>query len=246
MGSSGGGQNALMQFMLSQMMRDKAPEDIATIQQQVGGFKPGAKLNITNRGAEVQQPLNMDFTLDESRAIGQGDAFNAHVKFFEDAMNTMPHDEFVSKFKKASMHFPGADRGQVFGFPTTFGDSKSQLIKFALQDMSDRILRLRSGAQINPQEANRLMALLPTWEDVSDPNDKNFEVVRTKLYQFNSDVNNIKNILQQGGNYKSDLWEGLGTTNTTVLQHPAYAAYLKNKQSGISGNDDPLGVYSNG
>lgn len=228
------GDSALMGYILGQQQREKAGMDIQNIEQQVGGFKPGAKANITSRGAEVTQPLVQDFTLDESRAIGQGDAFQAHAQFLEDAMNKLPPETFKSKFKKATMHFPGADRGQVFGIPTTYGDKESQLIKFALQDMSDRILRLRSGAQINPQEANRLMALLPTWEDLSDPNDKQFEVVRTKLNQFNSDVNNIKNILQQGGNYKPEFWENLDNQDPNVLQHPAYSNYLKNKQGSQS------------
>lgn len=229
------GQGTLLAYMLSQKKRDSVPQDIDKIGQQVGGYKPGAKLSITDRGAEIQQPLNADFTLDESRAIGQSDAFSAHVKYFENAMNEMPREVFISKFKKATTHWPGADRGQVMGFPTTFGDKQAQLLKFALQDMSDRILRLRSGAQINPQEADRLMSLLPTWEDVSDPSDIDFEVIRTKLNQFKNDVENIKNVLKQGGNYNSSLWEGQGGNG---LQHPAYSGYLKQNKPTQNPNVD--------
>lgn len=253
--SSGGNpfqslQNQITMMNLKEIVKEQnrsnAPNLIEQARESLPNkqFTPGSQVNITDQGADVRVPLNIDMTLDESRAAGMSDAFDAHVKFLEDQMNNNPN--FSNKFKKATMHFGGDkhQRGQVFGIPTTWGDKEAQLIGFAIQDMADRVLRLRSGAQINEQEFDRLMGLLPSFVNITDPSDTNYEVIRTKLLSFKNEVNNIKNRLQMGGNYNPTVWENFEGVNRNNLSHPAYQQYLseQNKKN-QSGNDDPLGMF---
>lgn len=240
----GGGGNSgmamLMGMMLGQQQRQNAGQGIEEVRSQMPNksFLPGAKASI-GRELKIDAPLSEDVTLDEARATSNADAFQAHVQFLDNAMKTWPRQKFVQKFQKATTKIGSQTPGSFLGMPTTVGDSEAQLLNFALKDMSDRLLRLRSGAQINEQELQRLSGLLPTFTDVTDPNDTDYKVIRTKIFSFVNELNGIKDKLLRGQQFDEStkariefdptLWNDLNAPGSEV-NHPVYSAYLQSQQ----------------
>jgi len=84
-----------------------------------------------------------------------------------------------------------------------FGDKDAQRYNIIRKDFSDRLLRLRSGAQINESEFKRLSQLLPTaW--------RYDEIDIQKLSDFEKEFGKVANRINQG--YK---WNGNAFTKSS-------------------------------
>lgn len=246
-------QNMLLSYMLGQKKladvesvksstakenRQDIGENISETVSNLPGGKMPLDTKITadiGKDMKLAGNLNQKYTLDEARAVGMADAFDAHTKYLEDSMDNMPRDKFLNTFLKATAKFGSKDIGKVGPIPTTAFDKDARVMNFAIKDMADRLLRLRSGAQINTQELERLMSLLPSFLDVSDPNDVNLEAVRTKLYTFKNELSNIKNRIMSGRqfdennkpiSYDKNAWEDV----QPPVEHPVYKQYRQEKE----------------
>ncbi len=214
-------------------------QDFISKQDTFKNVQPGATINI-GENVSANIPLNRKYTVDETRQMGMADAFNIHVRVLQD-MQKDP-DNFRDAFSKATIRLPGNDKiGEIFGISTTFGNKESQLVKFRLKDMADRLLRLRSGAQINEREFQRLTGLLPTFEDISDVEDVNFEVINTKLNTFLNEFENTRQRLLQGQSFDE---------NGSLLQYnQAFWGFSNPINAGLSGGVNrptPILISRNG
>lgn len=84
-----------------------------------------------------------------------------------------------------------------------FGDSDAQRYNIIRRDFSDRLLRLRSGAQINEAEYSRLMGMLPQFW-------RNSDVDIEQLDKFKNEYISLMNRISTGG---IDFDEGLYEEN---------------------------------
>lgn len=179
-----------------------APEQVQGIMSRLpGGAPPGSE--ITREGIKI--PINREMTVEETKAMSGAEAVSRHIDYIRQAQKD---PDFRSQFTKATFRIGGGgNKGQVAGFPTSFGDSKAMMLNYAIEDLSNRLLYLRSGAQINEKEFERLSRTLPSWSDISDPNDTNYAVLNYKLNAFEQDLMNIRNRIMLGGNYDVNYWE---------------------------------------
>lgn len=212
-GGGGGtsGMGTLLGFMLGQQQREQqattAGQTFEGLKEQFppGSAPPGSSVNI-GKTVSANIPLNRKFTIDETRQLGMSDAFRVHIKDIGERMQTNP-DQFRKSYGKATARL-GSDKPGNIGLPFvgdvpfTFGDKDAQMLKFRLTDMADRILRLRSGAQINEQEFQRLRGLLPVFEDITDPSDTDFEVINTKLNTFLNEFEATRQRIINGQSYE--------------------------------------------
>lgn len=101
-------------------------------------------------------------------------------------------------------------------------DKKAQDFKLTRADLSDRILRLRSGAQINEQEFKRLSQLLPSAMRYD-------EIDIQKLTDFENEFSKVADRINKGY-----IWDGkqFSLPGGNVLQQSA-----SNQQNGSSSQD---------
>lgn len=179
-----------------------APAQVRSVTSMIpGGPPPGSE--VTREG--IKMPINREMTVEETKAMAGAEAINRHIDFIK-GMQADP--TFRDKFTKATFRVGGSsEKGQVFGFPTSFGDSDAMKLSFAIQDMSNRLLYLRSGAQINEKEFTRLSRSLPSMTDISD-NDPTYSTLNFKLDAFKKDLEAIRNRIMLGGNYDVNFWGG--------------------------------------
>lgn len=218
------GANALQTMMMTQaMLGQKAEdegditkgrianvgEDIKRIAGQFPSGKPpiGSKYNVKGPAGDISVDLNPKFTVDEVRTMGMSDAINYGVGYILDQQKNNPN--FRNKYLKATAKLGNEKIGNIGPISTTGpfseyflsgkfeSDKEAGMIKDYLVDLSDRVLRLRSGAQINEQEMKRMLTLLPTWEDAMD-NDQSYERMNRKLAKFSSEMNSIKERIMTG------------------------------------------------
>jgi len=201
------GLGALLGFVLGQQNAGNIGQRATNVKDQIDeafpdGAPPGTQINV-GKETTAKIPINREFTIEEVRSLGMSDAFKAHVKSIQ-SQQANP-EKFRETFGAATFRLPGGEKiGQVGPFSTSFGNKDAQLMKFRLKDMSDRLLRLRSGAQINEQEFLRLTGLLPTFEDISDPSDVNFDVVNTKLNTFLQEMDATRQRILSGQAFDDD------------------------------------------
>lgn len=199
-----------IELMQEQMKRQEALQHSGQgFQQAIDQF--GGKQNVpvdakVNLGTgAVTADLNRKYSSEEATSLSGADNISRHLSFIREKMNTDPN--FSKNFQKATFRLGGGEKGQVMGVPTSMGDKESQKLSFHLGDLGSRLVYLLSGKQINEQEYQRLSRNLPSWSDLSDPNDKRYEVLNEKLNSFEQDMNNIRGRLIKGGNYDSRYWE---------------------------------------
>lgn len=172
--SSGGSNNmmgGMLPYLIAQQKGAEAKEPAANVEnakQQFGGNPPvGTKITAT--GYDV--PLNRELSKDEINTLNNFDAVKGHTNYLKKYMVQDPNG-FKQNFARANVPF-----GEI-------GSKDAQLIKFSLDDTSDRLLRLRSGAAINAQEFGRLRSLLPTLVDITGGD---FDVINKKLDTFDNE-----------------------------------------------------------
>lgn len=193
----------MMDAQIKQQERGNISQDIATVQGQFGGVAPpGTTLNVGG----VKAPINAKRSVEEAQSMSGADVINHHISKIKE-MQGDP-DIFRSSFQKATFKGLGKNKGQVMGMPLTYGDKNAIDLKFSMDDMSNRLLYLFSGKQINEQEFQRLSGALPSYIDISDPTDNSFSSLNNKLDTYKLGLDGIKNRLMEGGNYDSKYWEG--------------------------------------
>lgn len=208
----GGSGNALMNMMLAQsMLGEKTTTQgeaenkvIAGAQGQLGSqmrsvqeqFPGGrAPLESKMKYGDTTIELNPKYTVDEARSLGMSDSITRGIGYLLEKQKTDPN--FRKNFQTATIRVANPNPGNVGPISTTIGNKDAGIMKDYLKDLSDRILRLRSGAQINEQEMKRMTGLLPTWEDVSD-NDPSYERMNRKLSTFTREMNDLKQRVVNG------------------------------------------------
>ena len=187
------------------------------------------------------------YTVDEIRAMGTAEAFKANRDFLIDKIDKDPK-KFQSSFAKATVNVPfltkGHGKGNIMGLPTTMGDEDAINLNRALTDMSDRLLRLRSGAQINQQEYDRLTGLFPSFKDLTVPVDEEtgtitFPTIRRSLDTLSGELQTMKQRAVQGGFYNPEDWGDIEQTGMASgqPQQNSIGAIIPGQQAQ---NNDPL------
>jgi len=175
-------------------------------------------------GEKTETPESVEFrryTVDEIRNLGMSESFKAHSDYINNLIDNDP-DTFSKAFAKATVNVPllttGQSKGNILGFPTTMGDEVAINLNRSLADMSDRLVRLRSGAQINHQEYDRLTSLLPSFKDLTVPIDETgtvkFPTIKKALQDFNTELGRVKQRALFGGYYKPEEWEEVEQTGS--------------------------------
>jgi len=197
---------------------DRAKDEFRK-QQSMSALPQGSivsELRDPTTGAMYQSPEGISkrkFTQDEIRTMGTSDAWEHHKSYILGEMVNDPKG-FEKSFIKATIDIPVLtfgkfQKGNILGYPTTAGDELSINLQRAFDDMSDRLLRLRSGAQINEQEFQRLRGLLPTWRDITVKVGKggvSYPTIRKSLDDFGTELYVAKQRAIQGGFYEPDFW----------------------------------------
>lgn len=193
----------LMALMISQQKTGQAGQ---TAQDVANQFPDGPPPDTKLKAGDATFPLNPKRSVEEAQSMSGADVINNHIDKIKQAQGDP--DKFRSAFQKATFKGLGKNKGQVMGMPLTYGDKDAIDLKFSLDDMSNRLLYLFSGKQINEQEMQRLSGTLPSFTDISDPSDNTFQSLNNKLDTYKLGLDGIKNRLIKGGNYDSKYWEG--------------------------------------
>lgn len=120
--------------------------------------------------------------------------------------------------------------GQLPGMLSGLGDEQSQRYHLIRKDFSDRLLRLRSGAQINEQEFSRLMGMLPQWY-------RNNGVDIEQLGKFKNEYTNLMGRLSGGGLSTGTAERADTSQDDTNTSNPAF------QQNDYKLGEDPAGLF---
>jgi hypothetical protein len=131
-----------------------------------------------------QQDRVMSVDIPPTQAMQTYSAAEASTKQIDDLINMLGSkdggpNKFVGGLRGAMEPLQG------LGSPST---QKYGLVR---KDFSDRLLRLRSGAQINEQEYTRLMGMLPQWW-------RNTDADIEQLNKFKTEYTNLMNRITRG------------------------------------------------
>lgn len=226
--------NALQMLMLRQAMqghkaketKDILPDTSVPVEANIEGVKWQTPESVSLR----------KYTKEDVSALSASDAFTRSRNYLLSVMDKDPV-KFRESFAKANVNIPGLTqpqtRGNIKGYPTVAGDETAINIQRELDNMSDLLLRLRSGAQINEAEFQRLRGLLPTYKDVTvevGENGETFPTIRRSLTQFENDLAIAKQRVIQGGYYDAQSWGD--QSNSSPI--PGMSKQL---------DDDPLGMF---
>lgn len=210
-GSGGGsGIGTLLGYMIAQQKGQGLQGQLGNDTTVTGGTDP-----VT--GAKFQTPESISkrkYGKEDIQIMGASDTFTRSRDYIIEKMDEDP-EKFSEAFKKANVAIPGLTwgkqaRGNLFGVPTTVGSELAINLQRELDNMSDLLLRLRSGAQINEQEFQRLRGLLPTYKDITVPLSEDgsttFPTIRKSLNDFERDLSIAKKRAIEGGYFNEDLW----------------------------------------
>lgn len=170
--------------LMQKQQQGQVGQDVQNINNQFGGqAPPGTKLSDT--GYSI--PVNRELSKDEIQTLNNFDAVKNHITTLKQFMKDDP--SFKTDFARANIPF-----GEI-------GNKNAQLMKFSLGDMSDRLLRLRSGAQINNQEYNRLRSLMPTIVNITSGD---YDVINKKLDTFNNEFDLARQRVLGGSQFETN------------------------------------------
>ena len=144
--------------------------------------QPGARFT----KAGYSTPVNREFNQDEMKTLNNFDAVKKHTGFLRNSMTSNP-EGFKKSFIRANIPF------------AELGSDDALEIKFRINDTADRLLRLRSGAQINNQEFSRLRSLLPNLADISTGN---FNMINRKLDLFDDEFSLARDRILGGSQFE--------------------------------------------
>src|SRR3990167_235035 len=180
-------KNRLSTLMFQQAMQGQREEEIGKTTGEVksdiestfgGNVPPDTSLSIGSKGTTASIPLNRKLTGEEAVSLGGTDNISRHLSYIREAQKDK---NFRENFKRATFRICGGEKGSVAGFPTTWGNKESQKLAFHLNDLNNRLVYLLSGKQINQDEFERLSRTTPSFSDISEPNDVNYEVLNERL-----------------------------------------------------------------
>jgi hypothetical protein len=178
--------------------RSTMGQETADFNAQFPGRRAPIGSSIKGEGGTVE--VNPKIGVEEARTLGMADAIGNAIGYIYSKQKEDPQ-RFRQNFSKASMHLLNDEPGMIGPIPTTIGDNQAGILRDYLKDMRDRVLRLRSGAQINEQEMKRMVGILPTWEMAQDESDVGFERINRRLAQFATEMNGIKQRILSGRMY---------------------------------------------
>lgn len=145
------------------------------------------------RGSPVRNlPLNAETIQKQTEARAAGTPLSpeqeAKVVSYEETLKSANRIEEL-----LSADGPDGTKGPFSDLARTgwVGQPGAGELGMELQDMSDRLLRLRSGAQINEQEYKRLRSLLPNgWDAMKELMD-NPDLAKKKIAKFKAEAESI-------------------------------------------------------
>ena len=235
---TGGQRNKLQDLMSRSQAGNQAME-----QRPTGEGGVITKFRDPFSNVEVETPESVKFrkySVDEVRQLGTSEAITRHKDFLTNLLDKDPNS-FAKSFGKANVNIPlltGRRKGNVLGVPTTLGDEDATNIQRTLEDITDRIIRLRSGAQINVQEEERLRSILPSFKDLTIPVGKtgeSYPTIRKSLNDIDLELRDIRQRALQGGWYDADAWHESGpiipgsTAMSSSTNMDAKTRFLKRK-----------------
>ena len=240
----GGGSSGISQLLAYQLGQEKSkqqqaqmPENsvITSATDPYSGLKRETPESVSKR----------KFGKEDIQVMGASDDFTKSRDYIIGEIDKDPSG-FAEAFKKANVSIPGLtfgkqSRGNILGFPTTYGSEKAINIQRSLDNMSDLLLRLRSGAQINEQEFDRLRSLMPTYKDISVPLGEDgvttYPTIRTSLNNFEDSLSKAKQRAIEGGFFNEEAWTNQKTPTSPVPNMPGYQA---SGQSRSTNKDESL------
>lgn len=140
-----------------------------------GSFPPGT----TMKAGPLTIPMNRELTEGESKTLGNAESMGGQISKMR---------ELVQNDKRSMTQM-------MSKAPFGLGNEDAQRFNLVKNDLVDRLVRMRSGAQINEQEFRRLSSLLPQ----ALRNDK---VDLEQLAVFEQEMNNIQGRIQGGANFQ--------------------------------------------
>lgn len=233
--SIGSGKSTGLAQLLGLMISQQKTGDTGQTVQDVSSQNPspGTKL----KSGDVTTEVNPKRTVEEAQSMSGADVISSHIDKIKMAQGDP--DIFRSSFQKATFKGLGKDKGQVFGMPLTYGDKNAIDLKFSMDDMSNRLLYLFSGKQINEQEFQRLSGTLPSYTDISDPTDNTFSSLNNKLDTYKMGLDGIKNRLIKGGLYDEQYWNGPMENNGAMGSQSKNIQGPSSPVPGMPGNQAP-------
>src|SRR3990167_8329677 len=189
---------------------------IYLVNQRTGDiYKSGDKTRTPVDPSSVKQSDRiMSVNFPPQSGIEKMTSAEASIKQLEDLKNIL-----ISKKSNPFFKFTGEKT-------PVFGDEEAQRYNIIRKDFSDRLLRLRSGAQINEKEYTRLMGMLPQFW-------RNSDVDIEQLDKFKNEYVNLMNRISTGG---LDNFESMSEEQ----QNPLMQGIQNTQQPEQSSNTDAL------
>jgi hypothetical protein len=167
----------------------------------------------------LTMPLNRKFTEGESKTLSQASAFVKDLTELRDMFKNKkatPGAQFIGSSTAALQQVPLVGK-QLSGVTMGIGGvgrggEARQNYSDLIGNVSERLLRLRSGAQINEQEYGRFMRMMPSLM-------RNDKLDIKQLDRFISEFSELQGRIDSGAlwNAKSKKFEGGKPTNTVNL-----------------------------
>ena len=169
-------------------------------------YEPGTKRELTEEEINSGEWIMRNQQFPPQGGLEKMTSAEASIKQLDDLKDLLIRKKSDQAFKFVGENTP------------VFGDSDTQRYNVIRKDFSDRLLRLRSGAQINEKEYGRLMGMLPQFWRSSDVDIEQLEKFKNEYVSLINRINtggielgektqytNQSQGVQSGGSQQPDL-----------------------------------------
>ena len=170
------------------------PFEAFAIRDALSQRKEKRSLSIVSqkRTADIKE---RKLTKQEIGSLNDFDSITKTTSFIRDQIANNP--DFLVDAARATAPFG-------MGGIASIGDVDARKILKKLTDASDRLLRLRSGAQINEQEFKRLRSLFPNFGDIlTSMKVGNTELIMSNLEEFETEFANTRARILEGTSFEA-------------------------------------------
>lgn len=161
----------------------------------IGELPPGT----TMKAGPYTIPVSRKYTGEEAKALSSAEALGTDIS---DLKNLMQTEENLPLIKKGQ--FLGG--GLFTAGPLEGIGEQGQRFAVLKKNIGERILRLRSGAQINESEYKRFMSMLPTLF-------RNDKIDIEQLDKFQKEFMGIQGRIQSGATWDKNKKQFIGTNS---------------------------------
>jgi len=177
---------AQVELMKNRSNIGQATDIAKQLREGANNFPAGTSLSMGG----LTTPINREFTEGESKTASNANALVGQIGKLKEMVTAD-----MEAYKKGT---PGYKSSQFQGSLPFGGFNESgQRYQLTRADAADRILRLRSGAQINEKEMKRLQKLLTEWW-------RSDKVDLEQLDIFEKEFSEIKNRIDKGALWDED------------------------------------------